>query len=49
MGAGIYASPLDRDTQIAVNGRVHAINDPEKALVMYGQEQLGLKVQDAWI
>ena len=30
-------------------GRVHAINDPEKALAMYGQAQLGLKVTDAWI
>jgi len=28
---------------------VHAINDPEKALAMYGQAELGLKVTDAWI
>jgi hypothetical protein len=28
---------------------VHAINDPENALVMFGQFELGLKVQDAWL
>jgi 3-hydroxy-9,10-secoandrosta-1,3,5(10)-triene-9,17-dione monooxygenase len=28
---------------------VHAINDPERALAMFGQAELGLKVQDAWV
>ncbi|MFC4853670.1 3-hydroxy-9,10-secoandrosta-1,3,5(10)-triene-9,17-dione monooxygenase oxygenase subunit [Actinophytocola glycyrrhizae] len=42
-------TPIQRFWRDAHAGRVHAINDPEKALVMYGQEQLGLKVQDAWI
>jgi 3-hydroxy-9,10-secoandrosta-1,3,5(10)-triene-9,17-dione monooxygenase len=42
-------TPIQRFWRDAHAGRVHAINDPEKALAMYGQEQLGLKVQDAWI
>ncbi|HEX6353680.1 3-hydroxy-9,10-secoandrosta-1,3,5(10)-triene-9,17-dione monooxygenase oxygenase subunit [Actinophytocola sp.] len=42
-------TPIQRFWRDAHAGRVHAINDPEKALVMYGQQQLGLKVQDAWI
>jgi len=42
-------TPIQRFWRDAHAGRVHAINDPEKALAMYGQQQLGLKVQDAWI
>ncbi|OLF18987.1 3-hydroxy-9,10-secoandrosta-1,3,5(10)-triene-9,17-dione monooxygenase oxygenase subunit [Actinophytocola xanthii] len=42
-------TPIQRFWRDAHAGRVHAINDPEKALAMYGQAQLGLKVQDAWI
>ncbi|WP_424235840.1 3-hydroxy-9,10-secoandrosta-1,3,5(10)-triene-9,17-dione monooxygenase oxygenase subunit [Actinophytocola sp.] len=42
-------TPIQRFWRDAHAGRVHAINDPEKALVMYGQQQLGLKVQDAWV
>ncbi|GAB3457666.1 3-hydroxy-9,10-secoandrosta-1,3,5(10)-triene-9,17-dione monooxygenase oxygenase subunit [Actinophytocola sediminis] len=42
-------TPIQRFWRDAHAGRVHAINDPEKALAMYGQAQLELKVQDAWI
>ena len=42
-------TPIQRFWRDAHAGRVHAINDPEKALAMYGQAQLGLKVTDAWI
>jgi 3-hydroxy-9,10-secoandrosta-1,3,5(10)-triene-9,17-dione monooxygenase len=42
-------TPIQRFWRDAHAGRVHAINDPEKALAMYGQAQLGLKVRDAWI
>jgi len=42
-------TPIQRFWRDAHAGRVHAINDPEKALAMYGKAQLGLKVQDAWI
>lgn len=42
-------TPIQRFWRDAHAGRVHAINDPEKALALYGQAQLGLKVQDAWI
>ena len=42
-------TPIQRFWRDAHAGRVHAINDPEKALVMYGQFELGLKVQDAWL
>ncbi len=42
-------TPIQRFWRDAHAGRVHAINDPEKALAMYGQAELGLKVTDAWI
>jgi 3-hydroxy-9,10-secoandrosta-1,3,5(10)-triene-9,17-dione monooxygenase len=42
-------TPIQRFWRDAHAGRVHAINDPEKALSMYGQFELGLKVQDAWL
>ena len=42
-------TPIQRFWRDAHAGRVHAINDPEKALAMYGQFELGLKVQDAWL
>lgn len=42
-------TPIQRFWRDAHAGRVHAINDPEKALAMFGQAELGLKVQDAWI
>lgn len=42
-------TPIQRFWRDAHAGRVHAINDPEKALAMYGQAQLGLKVLDAWV
>jgi 3-hydroxy-9,10-secoandrosta-1,3,5(10)-triene-9,17-dione monooxygenase len=42
-------TPMQRFWRDAHAGRVHAINDPEKVRVMYGQFELGLKVQDAWL
>ncbi|MDT4946263.1 MAG: 3-hydroxy-9,10-secoandrosta,3,5(10)-triene-9,17-dione monooxygenase [Pseudonocardiales bacterium] len=42
-------TPIQRFWRDAHAGRVHAINDPEKAHVMFGQFELGLKVQDAWL
>jgi 3-hydroxy-9,10-secoandrosta-1,3,5(10)-triene-9,17-dione monooxygenase len=42
-------TPIQRYWRDAHAGRVHAINDPEKALVLYGQYELGVKVQDAWV
>jgi 3-hydroxy-9,10-secoandrosta-1,3,5(10)-triene-9,17-dione monooxygenase len=42
-------TPIQRFWRDAHAGRVHAINDPERALAMYGKSQLGLKVQDAWL
>jgi 3-hydroxy-9,10-secoandrosta-1,3,5(10)-triene-9,17-dione monooxygenase len=42
-------TPIQRFWRDAHAGRVHAINDPEKALALFGQFELGLKVQDAWL
>lgn len=42
-------TPIQRFWRDAHAGRVHAINDPEKVRVMYGQYELGMKVQDAWL
>ncbi|MQA83872.1 MAG: flavin-dependent monooxygenase [Streptosporangiales bacterium] len=42
-------TPIQRFWRDAHAGRVHAINDPEKALAMYGQGELGMRVRDAWI
>jgi 3-hydroxy-9,10-secoandrosta-1,3,5(10)-triene-9,17-dione monooxygenase len=42
-------TPIQRFWRDAHAGRVHAINDPEKALAMYGQGELGLRVRDAWL
>ncbi|MFL6144794.1 MAG: 3-hydroxy-9,10-secoandrosta-1,3,5(10)-triene-9,17-dione monooxygenase oxygenase subunit [Labedaea sp.] len=42
-------TPIQRFWRDAHAGRVHAINDPEKALAMFGQAELGLKVHDAWV
>jgi 3-hydroxy-9,10-secoandrosta-1,3,5(10)-triene-9,17-dione monooxygenase len=42
-------TPIQRFWRDAHAGRVHAINDPEKALAMYGQYQLGMKITDAWV
>ena len=42
-------TPIQRFWRDAHAGRVHAINDPEKVRVMYGQFELGLKIQDAWL
>ncbi|HET9138588.1 3-hydroxy-9,10-secoandrosta-1,3,5(10)-triene-9,17-dione monooxygenase oxygenase subunit [Actinophytocola sp.] len=42
-------TPIQRFWRDAHAGRVHAINDPERALAMFGQAELGLRVQDAWI
>ncbi len=42
-------TPIQRFWRDAHAGRVHAINDPEKAQVLFGQFELGIKVQDAWV
>lgn len=42
-------APIHRFWRDAHAGRVHAINDPERALAMFGKSELGLGVQDAWI
>jgi 3-hydroxy-9,10-secoandrosta-1,3,5(10)-triene-9,17-dione monooxygenase len=42
-------TPIQRFWRDAHAGRVHAINDPERALAMFGKSELGLKVQDAWL
>jgi 3-hydroxy-9,10-secoandrosta-1,3,5(10)-triene-9,17-dione monooxygenase len=42
-------TPIQRFWRDAHSGRVHAINDPEKAQVLFGQHALGLKIQDAWV
>jgi 3-hydroxy-9,10-secoandrosta-1,3,5(10)-triene-9,17-dione monooxygenase len=42
-------TPIQRFWRDAHAGRVHAINDPEKVRVMYGQYELGIKIQDAWL
>jgi 3-hydroxy-9,10-secoandrosta-1,3,5(10)-triene-9,17-dione monooxygenase len=42
-------TPIQRFWRDAHAGRVHAINDPEKALAMFGQAELGFKVADAWV
>jgi len=42
-------TPIQRFWRDAHAGRVHAINDPEKVQVLYGQYELGVKVHDAWM
>jgi 3-hydroxy-9,10-secoandrosta-1,3,5(10)-triene-9,17-dione monooxygenase len=42
-------TPIQRFWRDAHAGRVHAINDPERALAMFGKSELGLGVQDAWL
>jgi 3-hydroxy-9,10-secoandrosta-1,3,5(10)-triene-9,17-dione monooxygenase len=42
-------TPIQRYWRDAHAGRVHAINDPERALSMYGSAELGLKVNDAML
>jgi 3-hydroxy-9,10-secoandrosta-1,3,5(10)-triene-9,17-dione monooxygenase len=42
-------TPIQRFWRDAHAGRVHAINDPERALAMYGTGELGLPVQDAMV
>ncbi|GAA2687520.1 3-hydroxy-9,10-secoandrosta-1,3,5(10)-triene-9,17-dione monooxygenase oxygenase subunit [Actinoplanes palleronii] len=47
-GRAIYSShPMQRYWRDAHAGRVHAINDPERALSMYGRGEFGLSVADA--
>ncbi|GAA4588834.1 3-hydroxy-9,10-secoandrosta-1,3,5(10)-triene-9,17-dione monooxygenase [Actinoplanes octamycinicus] len=49
-GRAIYTShPMQRYWRDAHAGRVHAINDPERALSMYGRGEFGLSVADAMI
>jgi 3-hydroxy-9,10-secoandrosta-1,3,5(10)-triene-9,17-dione monooxygenase len=42
-------TPIQRFWRDAHAGRVHAVNDPERALSMYGAGEFGLPVQDAMI
>ncbi|MDT7609540.1 MAG: 3-hydroxy-9,10-secoandrosta,3,5(10)-triene-9,17-dione monooxygenase, partial [Pseudonocardiales bacterium] len=42
-------TPIQRFWRDAHAGRVHAINDPERALALYGTGELGLPVQDAMV
>jgi 3-hydroxy-9,10-secoandrosta-1,3,5(10)-triene-9,17-dione monooxygenase len=49
-GRAIYTSNvIQRFWRDAHAGRVHAINDPERALTMYGKGEFGLSVADAMI
>ncbi|WP_436535430.1 3-hydroxy-9,10-secoandrosta-1,3,5(10)-triene-9,17-dione monooxygenase oxygenase subunit [Actinoplanes sp. HUAS TT8] len=49
-GRAIYTShPMQRYWRDAHAGRVHAINDPERALSMYGRGEFGLSVADAMV
>jgi len=42
-------TPIQRFWRDAHAGRLHAINDPERALAMYGAATMGLPVQDALV
>ena len=42
-------TPIQRFWRDAHSGRVHAINDPERALVMFGRGEFGLPIQDAML
>ena len=42
-------NPVQRLWRDAHSGRVHAANDPERALELYGKGALGLDVQDVMI
>jgi 3-hydroxy-9,10-secoandrosta-1,3,5(10)-triene-9,17-dione monooxygenase len=42
-------TPIQRFWRDAHAGRVHAVNDPERALVMYGRGEFGLPIVDAML
>jgi 3-hydroxy-9,10-secoandrosta-1,3,5(10)-triene-9,17-dione monooxygenase len=42
-------TPIQRFWRDAHAGRVHAINDPERALAMYGSGEFGLKITDVML
>jgi 3-hydroxy-9,10-secoandrosta-1,3,5(10)-triene-9,17-dione monooxygenase len=42
-------TPIQRFWRDAHAGRVHAINDPERALTMFGRGEFGLPVTDAML
>jgi 3-hydroxy-9,10-secoandrosta-1,3,5(10)-triene-9,17-dione monooxygenase len=42
-------TPIQRFWRDAHAGRVHAINDPERALSMFGQGEFGVPFTDAWV
>jgi 3-hydroxy-9,10-secoandrosta-1,3,5(10)-triene-9,17-dione monooxygenase len=42
-------TPIQRFWRDAHAGRVHAINDPERALAMFGNGEFGIPVQDAML
>ena len=42
-------TPIQRFWRDAHAGRVHAINDPERALSMFGKGEFGVDITDAWL
>ena len=42
-------TPIQRFWRDAHAGRVHAVNDPERALVMFGSGEFGLPITDAML
>lgn len=42
-------TPIQRFWRDAHAGRVHAINDPERALSMFGRAEFGGDITDAWV
>jgi 3-hydroxy-9,10-secoandrosta-1,3,5(10)-triene-9,17-dione monooxygenase len=42
-------TPIQRFWRDAHAGRVHAVNDPERALVMFGTAEFGLPITDAML
>ena len=44
-----YGNPIERAWRDAHAGRVHAVNDPERALSMYGMAEFGLAVNEPMV
>ncbi|MDM4719416.1 flavin-dependent monooxygenase [Micromonospora sp. WMMA1363] len=45
----VAGTPIQRFWRDAHAGRVHAINDPERAMVMFGKGEFGLDIADAML
>lgn len=45
----VYGNPIERGWRDVHAGRVHAVNDPERALSMYGMSEFGLPVNEPMI